>query len=438
MKNLHLLCVLTVCALLVRCTEDEPAIDITDIKFDGDKVIVKEGLTYDLTTVIEVVGADADQADISFSSADAAIVSVNGNILTAVKIGNTTVTATESNANLTTTLEVEVIANVVAVTGVTLDKSEANLKVGDTFQLTATIAPTDATEKGMTWSVAFPPESKNLEGTPENIATVSETGLVTAIAAGDVVVTATTTDGAFTESVDIAVTNVAVTGVTIDNDPISIAGRGTLQLTASIAPANATNKTIMWSLYLAQEARVLDEISNVIQVGVDYYAEIDTETGIITSKNPCDGCGLMAVATTFEGEFSHERSVEITYVAVSSITLDPSSFSVDVGSTQQMTPIIEPENASDINVSWSMSFTTLCDANPTDYATVSETGLVTGVAPEVCGLVVKAISESGAGVSTTSDVTVNPIVATSIEIYIVDETITDKKFDLLDLSLIHI
>ncbi len=71
-----------------------------------------------------------------------------------------------------------------AVTGITLSASEAELKAGETFTLTATIAPEDAFVKSVTWS------SSN-----EAVAIVDENGVVTAVAAGDAIITATANDG---------------------------------------------------------------------------------------------------------------------------------------------------------------------------------------------------------------------------------------------------
>lgn len=71
-----------------------------------------------------------------------------------------------------------------AVTGITLSVSEAVLNIGETFTLTATIAPENAFVKSVTWS------SSN-----EAVAIVDENGVVTAVAAGDAIITATANDG---------------------------------------------------------------------------------------------------------------------------------------------------------------------------------------------------------------------------------------------------
>lgn len=86
----------------------------------------------------------------------------------------------------------------VAVTGVSLDKTTASVAVGDTVQLTATIAPADATNA-----------NKSFKSSDETIATVDETGLVTGVAKGTAKITVTTEDGAQTADSDITVTAAA-------------------------------------------------------------------------------------------------------------------------------------------------------------------------------------------------------------------------------------
>ena len=125
----------------------------------------------------------------------------------------------------------------VAVTGVTLDETSKILFVGDEFDLTATVAPDNATVKNVTWT-----------SSDETKATVIN-GHVTAIAAGTPTITVTTTDGNFTATCELTISNVAVTGVTLDQTSATIytgSIGNTVQLTPTIAPANATNKAVSW------------------------------------------------------------------------------------------------------------------------------------------------------------------------------------------------
>lgn len=84
----------------------------------------------------------------------------------------------------------------VSVTGVTLNQNTATIEVGDTLQLTATISPSNATNKSVTWS-----------SNHTNYVTVSN-GLVTGVAAGTAVITVTTTDGNYTASCTVTVNSV--------------------------------------------------------------------------------------------------------------------------------------------------------------------------------------------------------------------------------------
>jgi uncharacterized protein YjdB len=92
------------------------------------------------------------------------------------------------------------------VTGVTLNAYQATLVAGETFRLTANILPADAVNKAVTWS-----SSNN------SVATVSATGLVTAVSAGTATINATTTDGGYTATCTVTV-ELAMRNETIDSE----------------------------------------------------------------------------------------------------------------------------------------------------------------------------------------------------------------------------
>lgn len=126
----------------------------------------------------------------------------------------------------------------VPVTGVSVTPTSASKAVGTTQQLTATVLPSNATDKTVTWS------SSNTA-----VATVNSSGLVTAVAAGSATITVRTNNGGFTATSAITVTTtiVNVTGVTVTPTSASKAVGTTQQLTATVAPSNATDKTVTWS-----------------------------------------------------------------------------------------------------------------------------------------------------------------------------------------------
>ena len=107
-------------------------------------------------------------------------------LATPLQTTNTSVTITYAGFECTQTITVS--EPVVPVTSVSLNSEYEELHVGDTFQLEATINPSDATDKSVTWTFA------NYAGY-DSVITLSDNGLVTAIGVGMVSVTVTTVDG---------------------------------------------------------------------------------------------------------------------------------------------------------------------------------------------------------------------------------------------------
>ena len=126
----------------------------------------------------------------------------------------------------------------IAVTGVTVSPATATLSVGATQQLTPTVAPANATNKTVSYS------SNNT-----GVATVNGSGLVTAIASGTATITVTTQDGAKTATAVITVntSNVAVTSVSLSPASATLSVGATQQLTPTVLPSNATNKTVSYA-----------------------------------------------------------------------------------------------------------------------------------------------------------------------------------------------
>ena len=101
--------------------------------------------------------------------------------------------AGDANYNSAENVDVTVTVSAIPVTGVTLDKTSLTLKEGDSATLTATVAPSNAANKSVTWSVA-----------PEGVVTVAD-GKVTAVAPGTATVTVTTDDGGKTATCTVTV-----------------------------------------------------------------------------------------------------------------------------------------------------------------------------------------------------------------------------------------
>lgn len=134
-------------------------------------------------------------------------------------------------------------ASKVSATGVSISPDSKTLNKGETVQLTATVLPTDATDKTITWS------SNN-----NDIASVDNKGEVTAVGPGTATITATANDGSGkAASCRITVNEpytppaiVHVTGISLDRETATIKKGSILQLSATVTPSNADDKTVRW------------------------------------------------------------------------------------------------------------------------------------------------------------------------------------------------
>lgn len=134
--------------------------------------------------------------------------------------------------------------SLIPVTGITLDQSAASVDVGSTLQLSAAVAPANASNKKVTWS------SGNA-----SVATVDAAGLVTGVAAGSAVITAAAANASYSANATITVRDpsnqsVPVTGVSItfaSGNSDSIFVGDTTALAATVTPANADNPSVTWA-----------------------------------------------------------------------------------------------------------------------------------------------------------------------------------------------
>ena len=218
------------------------------------------------TVAYSVLPENAYNKNVLFESADAGIAAVNANgVVTGVSAGETTITVTTEDGGFTGACTINVYNQ--AVTGVTIEPSEAELTVGSSTKLTATVLPENASNKNVVYSVD-----------DESILSVDQDGNVTGLSLGTATVTVTTEDGGFTASAEITVIPVQVTGVSISPKSASVGLGHTVQLTALIKPSNATNKNLSWS--------VSDEtIISVDDRGTVKGLSLGTATATVTTED---------------------------------------------------------------------------------------------------------------------------------------------------------
>ena len=140
--------------------------------------------------LLEVIASpsDAEGYTLRWESSDEAVASVSDDgEVTALSAGTADITV--SSGEISATCAVTVKEPVISVESVSLDVQQLELNIGETYTLQATVLPENATNKGIKWS-----------SDDSEIATVDESGLVTAVSLGETVITVITDDGSKTAS----------------------------------------------------------------------------------------------------------------------------------------------------------------------------------------------------------------------------------------------
>ena len=301
---------------------------ITDVTVTGPSGTLYTDTKYKLTAKITPDDTTDNKTVIwSVSDSNIAQIATDGT-LSFKKAGTVdviaTVKATSSNTVIKK-LTVTGVKRVINVSSVALDKTTVNLKKGETVKLNATVAPADADNKEVTYT------SSN-----SAVAKVDNTGLVTAIAPGDAVITVTTKDGSKTATCKINVNN-PISKVTIKETVGNIYIKDTYKLTIDVAPADSNDeKNIVWST----------SDSNIISIN---------QKGIITA-NAIGKATITASVKASDGSI-HSDSKDITVIkrAVQKVQILIDSKEMSVGDTIQAKAEVSPDNATYKNVIWSSS-----------------------------------------------------------------------------------
>lgn len=233
-------------------------------------------------------------------------------------------------------------AGPVAVSGVSLNKTTTSIEAGQSEQLTATVSPAGADNPSVTWA------SDNT-----SVATVDQNGNVSALAPGTATITVTTTDGNKTATCTVTVTAppapIDVQSISMKSaTTIGIGASETLTVTYNPADAN-TNKALSWSS------------NNTSVATVDANGKV---TGVAAGT-------ATITATTANGKTA-TCSVTVQAVAVTGVSLNKTSASLQIGESETLTATVTPADATNKNISWTSSNTTV--------ATVDNNGKVTAKA----------------------------------------------------------
>lgn len=179
-----------------KCTVRVDGIDARGIERVGDKTVTM-GLNQTRQLQVKITPSDTTNKNVQWTSSNNSVATVDSNgVVTSKNSGSTIITATTHNG-LKTEFFIEVE---IPVTNITLNSNEINLNPGGTFKLDATVNPSNASNKNIKWISAN-----------ESIATVDQSGNVTADVAGTTYISAVSADGKVVATCTVNVSKPVVT-----------------------------------------------------------------------------------------------------------------------------------------------------------------------------------------------------------------------------------
>lgn len=294
------------------------------------------------TIPVSVIPSTATNKNVTWTSSRPGVASVDASsgIIKALTEGSTVITAKTVNGGFTASCTVTVYSKV-PVTGITLDRREYTVSVGEIQQLVAAVSPQNASEKGVVWSC---------DNT--SVLAIDQRGRFKGLKAGTAILTATSVDGNFSDQCKITVTQ-PVTGVRITTTSVKLAVGKAKALEWTVFPENATNKKVTWKSSEPSVATV-------------------TQSGVVTGVS--EGVTVIS-ATTVDGGFTSTCNFTV-YVPVTGVSIvhnaqNTTEFNINKGTTILLSADVKPANATNKAVSWV--------SGNSSIATVNEAGQVTGV-----------------------------------------------------------
>ena len=356
-------------------------VPVSGIQLSQTSAALTVGDTLTLTKTI--YPSDATNQAVTWMSSSDAVASVDSNgKITAKTAGSAVITCKSVSdnsvvgiCNVTVKAKVQTPSEI-KVNKITLNKTTASVTKGKTLQLTATVAPVNATNRTVTWKTS-----------DKNVATVSENGLVTAVGGGDATITCTAKDGSNVKATCRVTVTVPVSGIQLSQTGAELTVGDTLTLTKTIYPSDATNQAVTWTS------------SSDAVASVDSNGKITAKTAgsaVITCKSVSDNSVVGICNVTVKAKVQTPSEIK-----VNKITLNKTTASVTKGKTLQLTATVTPGNATKKEVKWSTS--------NKNVAMVSTSGLVT--AKSAGTATITCTAQDGSGVKATCKITVkNPVV----------------------------
>ncbi|RYQ08854.1 1,4-beta-N-acetylmuramidase [Bifidobacterium pseudolongum subsp. globosum] len=238
----------------------------------------------DSTTLSTYVSpSNATNQNVTLTSSDPSVVSVNGHELTARKLGTAKITATAGGKSTSITVTVaKRPVDTVTIQGDAVSNGILRMSALSSSKLNATVSPANATDRKVTW-----------KSSDDKVASVAADGTVTAHKTGDATITASAGGKNATVKVVVhpQVEKVAIKGAHVQNGKLDITVFKTDKLTADVLPVEALDKTVTWKssddkkLSVSKDGVITAHMAGKVEVTVTAAGKSDTVTVTIGFKD---------------------------------------------------------------------------------------------------------------------------------------------------------
>ncbi len=418
----------------------DTTVHVTSVSITNKISSLYVGDSYTFNTTI--LPNNASDKSVSYSSSNDKVATISdAGVVNAISAGSVTFTVKSTDGNKTDTCSLTVLKKdtTVNVTGVSLDKTSETLYVGDTLTLNATISPSNATNKSVTWSSSY-----------ASVASVSE-GVVSANGVGTATITVITKDGNKTATC-------VVTVLSIDGDVVQITSNNTsLKEDSSVTnPSFNCDGILSSSVSVSTSGNIYTSKTTAYRLASNSYggsitftfSESITFNGVtliasgygskvsaVTIKTDGDTSSSTTISGTTKKEYVYsefsDKSIETKTITVSSskknqfyfyglklicketepiyptsISL-PSTLELGIDETSTLCVDFTPSNANQKSVEW--------NSDKPNIATVNN-GLVTAVALGTANISATAKDKDGNQLTANCIVTVKNISVTGVSL----------------------
>jgi uncharacterized protein YjdB len=323
-------------------------------------------VTLSILTAIQLIStitpSNATNKTLTYTSGNPNIATVNNTgVVTGISIGDTNIvvkTTDGSNLSVTVQVKVDIACNTLTITPNTINMINLNV-----IKLVPTITPSNATNKTLTYT-SYNPE----------IATVTNTGIVTGIFPGDTNIVVDTTDGSNISFIVPVTITIGCDSLTIRPSSINMEPGMTKELTSIITPSNATNQELDYTSN-NPEIAVFDENGSVIGISAG-------TTEILV--NTTDGSNLFF-------------TIPVTIIVYcKTLIIQPKTVTILVDDTIRLNSAITPSNATNKKLTYTSD-------NP-EIADIDNNGIISGNFPGTTNIIVD--TTDGSNISVTIPVTI--------------------------------